>query len=230
MAPTVCLNPVTRPRVLVVEGTHEQAVMGALLDQHDMQGLDPIDVQPIGGKTQLRTNLRNLARDPALLKRHNDGADIAVGVVRDADENAASALQSVRSALESAGFPAPTSVCEALKGDLHSEDGLVIEGVTVAIFIMPGEGRTGALEDLLIEAVQGEAAYECVDGLFTCLESAQLPLPPAHRMGKARAAAYVATKPKPAMHVGSAAKEGYWPFDHPAFDPVKQFLRSLAGG
>ena len=199
-----------QPRVLAVEGTHEEDVLDALLREPDMAALAPINVRGIAGKTRLRASLRDLAKDPDLLRLYDGGASIAIGVVRDADGDAASALQSVRSALESAGFPAPHSSGQFVVGDLTGPHGPVIEAVTVGIFIMPGGGRPGALEDLLIEAVQAEGAYECVDGLYTCLESAELPLPPPHRMGKARAAAYVATKPNPAMHVGSAAKEGYW--------------------
>ena len=223
------VSAVTQPCVLVVEGTHERAFFTALLCSPDLADLAPIDVQSIGGKTQLRTNLWNLAQDPALVRLYNEGLDLAVGVVRDADEDAGAALESVRDALQYAGLPIPTSVCEPLKGNLRRDDGLVIEGVTVSIFIMPGEGRAGALEDLVIDAVQAEDAYTCVEGLFTCLESAKLPLPPPHRMGKARASAYIATTKTPDVHVGTAAEKGHWPFEHAAFDPVKQFLRSLAG-
>ena len=37
----------------------------------------------------------------------------------------------------------------------------------------------------------------------------------------------LASRYKPDLDLGIAAKEGYWQMDHPAFAQVKQFLRTL---
>ena len=44
---------------------------------------------------------------------------------------------------------------------------------------------------------------------------------------KARAHAFIATKPDPHVSVGVAARKKYWNLDHPALTPVCDFLRSV---
>ena len=46
-------------------------------------------------------------------------------------------------------------------------------------------------------------------------------------VNKARVQAFLASRPKHVVHLGLAAYKGYWPWDDPAFDHVKQFLCTL---
>lgn len=220
-------DPIEHPRVLAVEGTHEVHLSRALLSAPDMRDLPAIDVQPLGGKTSLRDRLTALLQDPRLLDFYDNGEAIAIGIVRDADDNPDGALQSVTDALKHSGLPVPQSEAGTAVGDVRTPQGLSLEAVRVSVFIMPGGGRTGSLEDLCIETVRCEPAYECVEGLFECLQARGLAGPPAHRMGKARAHAFLATRAEPDKHVGLGAREGYWPFGHEAFAPLKAFLRSM---
>ena len=45
---------------------------------------------------------------------------------------------------------------------------------------------------------------------------------------KARAHAYLTTKPNPHFSVGVAAKNGYWNLNHSVFSTVRDFLQMIA--
>ena len=81
------------------------------------------------------------------------------------------------------------------------------------------------LETLLCKTFEGSAVDGCIDGFFRCADESGSPI---HRRDKARARAYLTTKPHPHVSVGVAAQKGYWNFDHDAFDGVRRFLMSLA--
>lgn len=77
--------------------------------------------------------------------------------MRDADENARAAFQSICSALKFVGLPVPPAP-------------MVSSGSnpSVAAFVLPGEDKPGALEDLCLEAFQGEPVMSCVKEYFGC--------------------------------------------------------------
>jgi hypothetical protein len=138
------------------------------------------------------------------------------------------AFQSLTDALRHAGLPVPEAAETFVVGDLTRDGEVIVRRVTVSVFIMPGQERPGALEDLCMEAVDEDPRIECVGRLFECLDERRIAGPPEHRWGKARAHAFLATQEHPDVHVGLGAEKGYWPFDAPAFGPLKDFLRRLA--
>ena len=222
-----CDVEVRFPLQVVVEGTHDAGVLEALCSR---LGMSEIDVQPIGGKTRIRENLAVLAKEPKVIDMAAAGV-LALGVVRDADDDADAAFTSVRDALIFAGFPAPKTPEDGAIGQL-TVDGVAIGEVRVSVMILPGAGVQGCLESLCVGAMAGHAKAECVEQFFACLESLGEP-PPGNRaspakMAKAHVHAYLSTMPDPDLPVGFAALKGYWPLDHPAFDPLKQFLKQLA--
>ncbi len=81
------------------------------------------------------------------------------------------------------------------------------------------------LETVLNRSFSDMPIDSCIDEFFRCVE------PYAgegiHRRDKARASAYLATKDKPNVSVGVAAKKGYWNLDHEAFAPIRDFMRGL---
>src|SRR5437867_4426683 len=92
---------IEQDRILVVEGKEETLFFSALITQ---LGLHGIQILPVGGKTNLRPNLKAL--------RNAAGFDrvISLGLVRDADNDPVAAFQSVRSALTAVNLNAPTQV------------------------------------------------------------------------------------------------------------------------
>lgn len=71
-------------KILIVEGIDEKLFFSALINHLNLTG---IQILPIGGKTQLRSNLK------ALQIPKDFASVISLGVVRDADESAERAFQ-----------------------------------------------------------------------------------------------------------------------------------------
>ena len=148
-----------------------------------------------------------------------------LGIVRDAEtsddpaDTARRAFQSMQSALENAGLPVPDQPAQATGDDADQP--------AVAVLILPDGDREGMLETLLCETFAGTSADRCVEGFLQCVEESDEPI---HRPDKARAHAYLATKPDPHVSVGVAAQKGYWDLDHAALNGVREFLTSLHGG
>lgn len=81
------------------------------------------------------------------------------------------------------------------------------------------------LEDVCLESVSGDPVISCVEQYFSCLSDGDLPQP--ERPSKEKARMFLATREPPEHQVGRAAEKGYWPFEHPAFATVKEFLRRI---
>lgn len=122
------LNPESKPNLLLVEGRDEELVLSALL-RH--LGIYDVQVQGYGGKNRLRYFLTTVTNEP------NFDQIQSIGIVRDADNNAQAALQSVQSSLRNVGLPAPQTFL------VPADD-----TPKVAVFIMPDNANPGALEDL----------------------------------------------------------------------------------
>ncbi|MCC6446839.1 MAG: hypothetical protein IT210_25730 [Armatimonadetes bacterium] len=80
------------------------------------------------------------------------------------------------------------------------------------------------LETLCLRAVADDPVMPCIERYFECIqEKASLPA----NLAKARVHSFLSSRPKPDLLVGQAAWSGYWPWDSPAFDPLRRFLANL---
>lgn len=197
---------IEQPNVLVVEGREEELFFGALIKH---LGLQKVQTMPIGGKEQLRRNLRALVLSPGFSEV------VSLGVVRDANADPRAAFQSVRDALWAVNLPAPE---RPLLPVGHSP--------RVAVMILPDEDTPGMLEDLCLRAVEQDPAMLCVEQYFQCLQQQSLPLP--QQMPKAKVHVFLASRSDPGKRLGEAAQAGYWPWDAQAFDQVKNFLQQFS--
>ncbi len=236
-------EPITRSKVLAVEGKDEEELFSALIA---CLNLSDIEIWALGGKDKFRRNIRALTITSGF-----DGVT-SLGVVRDADKDPAGAFQSVCGALESAGLPRPTTPLQPV-GDAPQ----------VMVMILPDGETPGMLEDLCLRSVAEDPAMSCVDEYFRCLEGwlQELPRNPSKArvraflasrewleeahfeylqrrmeeyltefpdvLSAAKVHAFLASRYKPDLDLGIAAKEGYWRFNHPAFEQVKWFLKTL---
>jgi hypothetical protein len=196
---------IKRPKLLIVEGKEDELFFSAFC--HHL-GLNDIQVLSIGGKTQLPSNLK------ALKGVTGFSQVIALGIIRDADEDANAAFQSVCSALQHAGLPKPPKPMTPSS-----------ERPRVSVMILPDNQSPGALEDVCLKAIAGTPAMRCVDEFFRCLQRHHLP--PPKNLSKAKVLAYLTSLPEPDKRLGESAQSGYWNWDHPAFSDLKDFLRSL---
>ncbi len=196
---------------ILVEGNDDRNFFRAFANHCRIDGFQ---IQSFGGAPGLGRFLRTFAGRPGF------DSVTALAIVRDADDNAASAFRSVRSALARAGLPEPAQPGELAAGP-----------PAVAVWIMPDGASPGMLETLLWRSVADDPAAPCVAEFLDCADRAGAPTAGSDeaRADKARAHAFVATRPRPEVSVGVAALEGYWDFDRPDFGGLRAFLETVAG-
>jgi hypothetical protein len=197
---------IARPKQLVVEGRDAEGFFQALLNH---MGLTDVQTQDFGGISELRGFLKALRNMPGFLAQVT-----SLGIVRDAETNAAAAFQSVCSALSGANLAVPAQVMVPVG---HSPQ--------VSVLILPDAATPGMLETICFQAVGHDPVIECVEQYFECVEQRMGSRP--GNVDKARVQAFLASRPKPSLRLREAAHAGYWPWDSPTFDHVKQFLLAL---
>lgn len=198
---------IERPHLLLVEGRDETGFFGAYIKYLNLSNIQIIET----GKTEFKRRIKIL---PAL---PNFDQVRSIGIVRDADDNAKSAFDSICSSLKLARLPIPEQVLVSTPGSPH-----------ITILIMPpdGEGTGRMLEDVCFASVTQDKAIECVNQYIACLHKVGI----SHRtevIAKARIHAFLTSRYDPDKRLGEAAQAGYWNFDAPVFDKVKIFLRQV---
>jgi hypothetical protein len=171
--------------------------------------LKDLRIEPFLGKDNLRRFLTDLQKRPEFAR--NKVA--AIAVIRDADDNGSAAFQSVRGALEATGFAAP------------SANGLFAEGAikTGILVVGPKNGR-GMVEDLCLNSVSDRPEFVCVEDYFRCIEQKS---ERRNFTSKAKIRVWMASHVDYDLRVGKAAERGYWPWENPVFNPVREFLSEL---
>lgn len=200
--------PVSLPKLLLVEGDTPMHFFEALLRHLKLD--KEIEIRNFRGVGDFKTFIIGLANSADFQR-----VVTSVGVVRDAEDKPASAAHaSVTYALTAAGLTSART-----------------PPVQTSIFILPDNTNPGMLETLCMAAVKNEpslaGAHACVEAFFTCLAHGGVALAGGPSLAKHQAQAYLASRPKPQMFPGTAAYQHYWPWDNPAFDPLKDFLRAL---
>jgi hypothetical protein len=197
---------IEQKRLLLVEGPDDRRFLEALLA--DLNLPDPIEIRPYYGLGNLERYLKTLPATAGFVQVES------LGVVRDADENAHDAFEFVRNKLRSAKLSVPDQVMSAVGGNPN-----------VSIFIWPDGKSPGTLETLCLTSVRDDKATMCVEEYFDCLKNQMDTLP--KTIHKAKLHTFLASREKPGLRIGEAAEKSYWDWIHPAFDPIKQFLRAL---
>ena len=209
----------TPMKILLVEGNDDKRFFEAFM-RH--LGETAVSVEIYGGKENLGNRLVNLSG------RLNSFASASVGIVRDADDSAQSAFDSVVGSLRRVNLPTPDASAMPTERD----------GLRVSVLILPPGDNEGELEDVCLRAVAGSQDMECVEGYIGCLNNAGPPVA-ANRIAKARLHSYLAAGPvyatqegeparrRPALRLGEAAEAGVWDWTSPAFERLAEFLRNL---
>lgn len=205
-----------KEKVLLVEGNDEVNFIKALCEHC---GIDDIQVEEIGGKSNLPAELKVILKDAGF--RNNVKA---YGVIRDADADNNAAIQSVQSILRNNKQPVP-------RGHSNFADE---NGIKVGIFIMPGD-EPGMLEDLCFQTVDHPISgyvNAFIDGLGEVLpdkakaKDGERYFYPKN-INKARLAAFLSAMHEYKPSLGIAAKAGYFDFNSEALRDFKSFLGSL---
>lgn len=206
---------IEKEKLLLVEGEDEVSVFKLILE-----GLNIDDIQIIGcgGNVQLKTKF------PALIKSSGFADVISYAIIQDADSNSKSVLESVQSLLKKFDQPVPTT----------AEQFVTKHGMRVGIYILPGAGSAGMLEDLYLKTLEGTAILECVD---KCVEDMLKKCPPTTekstfgvpeaRKAKVRALGTLMATSGPHNRLGHAAKDGYWNLKHVAMASLIAFIQQV---
>ena len=196
-------------RLLLVEGRDEENLFDALIGQC-FDAEPEIQVIAAGGRDKFPANLAAI-RSAALARPTLR----AIGVVRDADENAGAAFQSVCDHLRNVGYQPPP---------VHA--GFSDAEPSIGVFIVPDGEAPGAVETLCRRSRAGDDVAGCVDEYLRCL--AEHEAMRSTNVDKTFAHAYLAAMDDPVARVGEGALQGVWDFGAPAFSELSGFLRNLA--
>jgi hypothetical protein len=196
---------VEKPKQLLVEGRDEEGFFGALLKHLD---IDDIEVQNYGGKNNFRRFLNVFVISPEFDRVQS------IGIVRDADDSAASAFQSVQGSLQFVNLPTP--------GEMLAPAG---DPPRVSVFILPDNTKCGALEDLCLSALEDDPAISCVSEFMQCVRQSAEEVP--GNEAKARVHAFLASREDPELRLGEAAQRGFLPWRNTAFAQLIGFLRCM---
>ena len=199
-------SPITYAKVLLVEGRDVFEFFKALLRHLSL--LTEIEIRNFGGVNQLPTYLRTLTVTPG----YSEVTSLAI--IRDAEMDLDTAFKFVGSSLRQAGLSVP-----------QQPGGQVIGQPKISIFLLPDCLNPGMLETLCLQAISSDPVMPCVEQYFQCVQ-AQTGLE-LNNPSKAHLHTFLSSKPEPGLLLGQAAHRGYFPWDSPVFDRLKQFLRAL---
>jgi hypothetical protein len=186
------------------EGKGDQSVIQSLAKHLNLD----ITVEWASGKDNLSNFLEGLSKRPDFAQQKVS----AFAILRDANGDAAAAFASVRSALKKNNFPVPNA------------DGTFSESeLRVGVFIVGINGR-GMIEDVCLKSVSDRPEFSCVDAYFDCIAKRSSR---SKFSSKAKVRVWMASQVDFELYVGEAAEEGYWPWESPAFDSLKNFLKAL---
>ena len=139
----------------------------------------------------------------------------AIGVVRDADDDAAGAFMSVYHHIHNVGYEPP-----AAHGEFSDAT------PSIGVFIVPNGKDPGAIETLCRRSKEGDEVAKCADEYLRCLEGNEAMR--STNEDKSFAHAYLAAMKDPVARVGEGARQGVWDFDSAAFAELSEFVRKLA--
>ena len=197
--------------LLLVEGIEDARFFTAIA--HRLNRTD-LQIVTVGGKDNFRSFLVS-----TLMKSDNFSRLRRLGIVRDADNSAQSALQSLHDALGHAQLPAPSQAWVAEQSG-H---------LTVSLAILPDGSSQGNLEDLCLRSIENSPDSTCVDQYVECRVSAGAQIAN-NRLAKSKVHAFLAVgrdTADPGLRLGEAAEAGVWDWNSPAFQPIIDFLQNL---
>lgn len=196
---------ITHGTQLLVEGKDSEGFFEAMTRHLNLRD---VQIQDFGGVSELQRFLHAFVKVSGFSQIAN------IGIVRDAEECASAAFESVQGALKRTGLSVPCSPRKRV--GIHPR---------VSVMVLPDDSRAGMLETLLWETVPDDVQC-CIDSFVSCVEEVRGGA--MRNPHKARAGAYLSTQNKPNLSVGVAAKRTFWDLDHDALDSVREFLRNLS--
>ncbi len=176
-----------------------------------------IQVISFGGNNELRTflealrNLEGFSRVKTLV------------IARDAETNATSAVDSVKSAIRNIELPVPLEPFQFQQGD----------GIKTGFVLFPGLDKdsqclTGTIEDLCLATISKDPLLKCVDTFLECAKQNQDGNEKLKHEWKSKLYAYLAGKDDHAgKRLSQAAKNNVWNWEHDAMLPFQRIIKEM---
>lgn len=199
---------ITKPKLLLCEGQEDQMFLNGLLES---ARITDIQVADYGGVTKFPKFMQALV---APLPGFREV--VSLGITRDANASPDKAFTSIRNMLKRLPLPVPTSVGEIVDGT-----------PCVGVMLLPDGHNPGVLEDLCLASIADDKGLSCVDEFFGCVKKKTGREHSGNSMAKARIRAWLTTHDPPDLLLGQVAKKGWWNYNHPAMDRLKDFLHKL---
>jgi hypothetical protein len=191
-----------RQHLIVTEGRDDQIVVESLAAR---EGASHVQVMHCQGRDNLENKIRAVAAESGFRSL------VSLGIVLDAEESAAATQTSIEAALKAAGLGSGTDQPRVRMHVVQRPDG------------------KGMMEDICLASLSGRPVMECVDAyLICCNERGQTD--PANS-SKARFQAWLSSQPLKSgqwYFLGTAIESDLLDLGHPAFDPLRAFVRAVA--
>ena len=194
----------TMPAQLLVEGSDPMNLLRVFCRSWHLPG---IQIHDFGGVTELRDYLKSL--------RGISGYDgvMKLGIIRDAEQSARSAFESIQHSLQDAALDIPEEPRTASSGR-----------PAVSVLILPDGVSEGSLESLLWQSVEADPRARCIDDYVACMELQNMTVA---RSDKVRVLAWLAAQRRPTDSIGVAARMRRWDPMHQSFADMRLFLEEL---
>jgi len=212
---------INKSKLMIVEGTDDEKFFYALLKKLDIK-----DVQIWNAKTV--TDYKKEIRAINCLSSFYKVEKFII--TRDADNiSVKNAFESIQNILKELNLPYPKNNAE-----FNEKDGL-----SVGIFILPGNENGTMLEDLCLQTVQDDSKMQCVENFIKCIDSNSEQLSDEmskhekrkkcspKNIAKAKIQTYLAGRYEIVNSLGLGAQKGYWNFEHECLGKLKSFLLKL---
>ena len=161
--------------------------------------INDIQVDFYNGKNNLNNYFKTLHLKPGFSNLYS------LGITRDADQSFDTASQSIDNSI--------------IQNQLNEKKNL-----TIKKFIFPDNSSSGMLEDLCLRAID-DSDIGCITDFFQCINKNKNIKPT--EFSKAKIHAWLSSQVKPDKRLGEAAQAGYIDWNHPNFNPLINFIKSL---
>ena len=210
---------ITSRNILLVEGKDECNFFKAYLEYLNI--VDTIQIIDIGGKDKFRLAYISLSNSPGFSQVER------LGFIRDAEDDAVSAFQSIKDIIIEANTKNSFNILVPKKPHEIEQN----KTNSVGIFIMPDNTNPGMLEDLCLKSIESTSEYKCVGCFIKCFyddftENDKLEF----KKSKASVLAFLATRAIGQDHpnaLGIAALKKIWNFDNQCFNNLREFISQL---
>lgn len=198
---------------VICEGVNDAEVIRRLAERENIGGVDLLHMRGDAGR---------LAETLSVVASRRDFNSLpALAVVLDAGRKPSDALSAASAKLRNVVSlgKSPLAPDKVRKINRNGRP------FRVGVFIMPGGGRNGALEELVLPAARSDL-MDCVRAFRKCARAAGNSA--VEKESKKTAQALLSALPRHCINLADAAEKGMIDFNHGAFSGLKKFIRELA--